>query len=144
MNKENRYAPIYLNHLGKIFFNYSILGFCAVLLIIVAPLLSVLYVIFPLTLAILIIVSTCGLIFLSNSDFISNLLHAGSHLEGIVSACNAAFPYVFGVTCAVSFAALLMFSLQKQEKQVGKITASSIILGLTIIAGMVFFFVLGG
>lgn len=139
---NNKYGKIYASHLGTILSNYSILGSIFMLLVVLGSFLSGLYFLLAFVFAFVLVAITFGLIFVSNPEIITNLFKTGDNLTQILNICAKAFPYVFGITLGASIISLILLCLNKEKRSTKRIVFSSIILGLVLILGLIFF--LGG
>ena len=139
---KKQYVNIYVSHLGKIMSNYSLLGVCLMLIILLATALSAFYYCLAFIIAFLAVIFTLGIVLYSNPEFIPSLFNAGDNMVAITTKACGAFPYLFGITFATSLVSLILLCTQKENKSVTRIVFSSIILALTVIFGLIFF--LGG
>ncbi len=140
MNKT--YASIYADHFGKITSNLSIFGVSLMAIILLGSIISILFYVFSLFLAFIIIITTMGTIFISYPNFIHDMVNVNGALPKISMACLNAFPYIFGVTLAMSIISLVFLCIDKDRRSVPRIVFSCIILGLVVVFGVLF--LLGG
>lgn len=137
MNKA--YSKIYSNHLRKILFNLSIFGVTILCLILLGSVLSAVFYAIAIVIAFAVIVFSFGSIFVAYPEFISNILNFGETLPVIIEKAFGVFPYVFAFTMALSITSLVTICFDKQNRSVGKIVSASIITGLCLILGLIFF-----
>lgn len=138
MNKK--YAGIYINHLRTILANYSIIGLSFLIFVAFGTILASLYYFMAFLLAFIIIVCTLGLIFLKSPETISGLFGVGDNITLILEICSKAFPYVFGITLASSVTSLVLLCVNKEKRSTSRIVFASIIIGLTLIFGLIHLF----
>ena len=137
MNKT--YSDMYLTRFGKIMSNYSIAGLCVMAAIIFSTIFSGLYYVLGIFFAFAVIIFTVGTIFITVPDFFSRVAGGGEALVTLSAKAFQIFPYALGVTFVTSIISLVLLCLQKEKRSVPRIVASSIILALTIIGGIVYF-----
>lgn len=135
---KKKYNSLYQLHFGKIMFNYSVVGLVLMTLIWLGSMLSALYFVLAVFIAFFSIICTCGLVFLTSPGFISGLFNNGEKLITVITKMYIAFPYIFGITIGASVLSIIFLSIQKEKRSVVKIVVSSIILGLSLIVGLVF------
>ena len=136
MNKK--YASIYTAHFGKIASNMTILGLSLMIAILLGTILSMMFSVLMFFLAIAIIVATLGLIFLSKPNFLKNWLSNTDGTLAFAGECWKAFPYIWAVTLAMSIVSLVTLCLQKEERTTGRIVFSSIMIGLSVVLGIIY------
>lgn len=137
MNKT--YSKIYSNHLRKILFNLSIFGVTLLCLILLGSVLSAVFYAIAVVIAFAVIVVSFGSIFVAYPEFISNLLNFGDTLPVVIQKAFGIFPYVFAVSMVLSIVSLVVICFDKQNRSVGKIVSASIVTGLCLILGLIFF-----
>lgn len=136
MNKT--YSDMYLTRFGKIMSNYSIAGLCVMAAIIFSTIFTGLYYVLGIFFAFAVIIFTVGTIFITVPDFFSRVAGGGEALVMLSAKAFQIFPYALGVTFVTSIISLVLLCLQKEKRSVPRIVASSIILALTIIGGIVY------
>ena len=134
---KNNYANIYTAHFGKIASNLTIFGICLMIAILLGTVLSMMFSVLMFFLSFLLIVSTLGLVLLSNPGIVKDWF-SNSGMLAFAGECLKAFPYIWGATFAVSVISLITLCLQKAERTTGRIVFSSIMVGLSIILGIVY------
>ena len=134
---NNNYNNLYKLHFGKIMSNYSIVGLSFIILILLGSLISTVYFLFAAFLAIIIIIASCGTIFVISPTFLPGLFSGGEMFLDIMANCIKAVPYVVIVNIVSSILGLIFICISKQPKTKGRIIFTSIILAINIIIGIV-------
>ena len=136
MNKK--YASIYTAHFGKIASNVTIFGLSIMIAILLGTILSMMFSVLMIFLAFIIVITSLGIIFLAQPNFFDNLFSGTDVAIAFAGKCLQAFPYIWAVTFAMSITSLVTLCLQKEERSTGRIVFSSIMVGLSVILGIIY------
>lgn len=136
MNKK--YASIYTAHFGKIASNMTILGLSLMIAILLGAILSMMFSVIMFFLSMLVVLATLGLIFIVRPHFIKDWFSSTDSTLVIAGECWKAFPYIWAVTLAMSIVSLVTLCLQKEERSTGRIVFSSIMIGLSVVLGIIY------
>ena len=136
MNKK--YASIYTAHFGKIASNLTILGLSLMIAILLGTIISMMFSVLMFFLAIAIILATLGLIFLSKPHFLRDWFSNTDGTLAFAGECWKVFPYIWAVTLTMSIVSLVTLCLQKEERTTGRIVFSSVMIGLSVILGIIY------
>ena len=134
---KNNYANIYTAHFGKIASNLTIFGICLMIAILLGTILSMMFSVLMFFLSFILIISTLGLIILTNPGILKDWF-SNSSMLAFAGECLKAFPYIWGATFAMSIISLITLCAQKAERTTGRIVFSSIMVGLSIILGIIY------
>ena len=126
-------------HIGKIFFNLAIASGVLSLICLLSPLISALYVLIVLVVALATICFTLGLVFLIEPDFIPGLFSSLSDVGNILGIVVKVLEYSLPIMTIVAVLAAVMFILQTNRKKM--VVASAV---LAIVAGLTWAFVASG
>ncbi len=133
----NTYSNVYYEHLTKIMFNYQIFSVCFMFLALIGSYLSIVAYAFSFLLVFAIIVFTVGLIFVAHPSFLQDWFGGGSYLMTFAEKVVAIFPYFFYVSLGLGIISLVLICLQKNKVSKSRIVTSSVLLGLTVILGII-------
>ncbi len=136
MNKS--YATIYSNHFGKIMSNLSIFGVVLMAIILLGSVLAFSFYAFALFLAFALVIFSLGLVFAMSPNLIHDMISFNDSIPKITAVCFKAFPYIFGVTVMASILSLVFLCIEKHNRSTSRIVFASVVLGLTLILGLIF------
>ena len=136
---DNELLKTRFGHIGKIFFNLAIASGALSLICLLSPLISALYVLIVLVVALATICFTLGLVFLIEPDFIPGLFSSLSDMGKILGVVVKVLEYSLPIMTIVAVLATVMFILQTNRKKM--VVASTV---LAIVAGLAWAFVASG
>lgn len=120
-----------LTRLGIVLSNFALIG---TLLMLSSFLFFICYAIYYIVLIFATVV-TLGLIFLLVPNF-SSLFNVPDHIANITQAINTALPIVAPITLISAVASLILLCLNKEDRHVGRIVFSAVLIGIVIIASI--------